>query len=74
MTATGGGFGAGGDGFHTGSLNPGTGGNRDSYDPSEGAAWSQAEYAKETAEDVYGPRKSVLKRMWIALRRSLWGS
>jgi hypothetical protein len=74
MTATGGPQGAGGDGFHTGSLNPGTGGNRDSYDPSQGSAWSQAEYARETLEDVSGPKKSILQRAWIAVRRSLWGS
>jgi hypothetical protein len=73
--ATGGSFGDGGSGgFHTGSLNPGTGGNRDSYDPSQGAAWSQAEYAQETEEEVHGPRRSPLKRIWIAVRRSIWGS
>jgi len=74
MSATGGGLGEGGGGFHTGSLNPGTGGNRDSYDPSQGSAWEQAEYAKHTLEDVTGPKKSPLKRAWLAVRRSIWGS
>jgi hypothetical protein len=38
MSMTGGSAGDGGGGFHTGSLNPGTGGVRDTYDPDQGAA------------------------------------
>jgi hypothetical protein len=60
-------------GFHTGSLHPGTGGVRDSYNPSTGAAWSQAEYAEETLQEVSEPRKPVLSRFWIAVRRLVWG-
>jgi hypothetical protein len=73
MSMTGGSAGDGGGGFHTGSLNPGTGGVRDSYDPDEGATWSQAEYAERTEEEVSGPRKPLLKRVYLAARRLIQG-
>jgi hypothetical protein len=73
MTMTGGSAGAGGDGFHTGSLNPGTGGVRDTYDPDTGAAWSQAEYAERTADEVNGQRKSFAQRVYLKLRSLIQG-
>jgi hypothetical protein len=74
MSMTGGPAGDGtGDGWHTGSLNPGTGGNRDSADIHEGGAWSQAEYAERTAEEVYGPKKPLMKRVYLAARRLIQG-
>jgi hypothetical protein len=73
MTFTGGSAGPGGDGWHTGSLNPGTGGVRDTYDPDEGATWSQAEYAEHTEDEVSGPRKSIFKRVYLAARRLIQG-
>lgn len=60
-------------GYHTGSLHPGTGGVRDSYNPSTGAAWSQAEYAEETLREVREGRKPLLTRIWRAVRRGIWG-
>ena len=70
---TGGSAGPGGDGFHAGSLNPGIGGVRDSYDPDEGAAWSQAEYAQETMDEVNGPRRSLLRRAYLKARSLIQG-
>jgi hypothetical protein len=70
MTST---SGSEGGGWHTGSLNPGTGGVRDSYDPSTGAAWEQAEYAAETEREVREGKKPILTRVWVAIRRSIWG-
>jgi hypothetical protein len=58
---------------HTGSLNPGTGGVRDTYKPSLGSTWSQAEYAAETEKDVHAGRKPLLTRIWVSVRRSIWG-
>ena len=73
MSMTGGSAGDGGGGFHTGSLSPGTGGVRDTYDPDQGAAWSQAEYAERTAEEVAGPRKSFPRRVYLKLRSLIQG-
>ena len=41
-----------GSGWHTGSLNPGTGGVRDTYKPNLGSTGSQADYAAETEREV----------------------
>jgi hypothetical protein len=60
-------------GWHTGSLDPGAGGVRDTYKPDSGSAWSQAEYAKETEEETFAGRKPLLTRLWVAVRRSIWG-
>jgi hypothetical protein len=73
MSMTGGPDGAGGDGWHTGSLNPGTGGDRDTYNPSTGSAWSQAEYAEMTEKEAREGRKPILVRLWLAVRRTVWG-
>ena len=73
MSMTGGSAGDGTGGFHTGSLNPGTGGVRDSYDPDEGATWSQAEYADRTMEEVTAPRRSFPRRVYLKLRSLIQG-
>ena len=73
MSMTGGSAGSGGDGFHTGSLNHGTGGVRDSYAPDEGAAWSQAAYAERTAEEAQAPRKSLARRVFLKVRSLIQG-
>jgi hypothetical protein len=72
VTMTGGQAGPGGDGFHTGSLNPGTGGVRDTYDPDEGATWSQAEYAERTLDDS-APGPSLLRRAYLKARSLIQG-
>ena len=73
MSMTGGSAGDGGGGFHTGSLNPGTGGVRDSYDPDEGATWSQAEYAERTIEEASAPKQSFPRRLYLRLRSLIQG-
>lgn len=61
------------DSWHTGSLNPGTGGVRDTYNPSTGSPWSQAGYAEMTEREARESRKPLLVRLWIAVRRTVWG-
>lgn len=60
-------------GIHTGSLDPGTGGVRDTYNPSEGSIASQAEYTAQLEEDAIVARRGLLARLWTAVRRSVWG-
>ena len=60
--------------YPPGDLNPGTGGVRDTYKPNEGSAWSQAEYAADTEREVREPKKPLLTRIWIRIRRSIWGA
>ena len=73
MSMTGGSAGDGtGGGFHTGSLNPGTGGNRDTYTPEKEAAWAQAEYAQGDAETAV-QRRPLLRRIYLAARRLIQG-
>jgi hypothetical protein len=62
-----------GSGWHTGSLNPGTGGVRDTYKPNLGSTGSQADYAAETEREVAEGKKPLLTRIWTAVRRSIWG-
>jgi hypothetical protein len=62
-----------GPGQPNNSLNPGTGGVRDTYQPSEGEAWSQAEYAEQTEREAREGRKPVYTRVWLAVRRWVWG-
>jgi hypothetical protein len=62
------------DGFHTGSLNPGTGGNRDTYKPNMGSLATQAEYTAELEREAAEGRKPLLIRVWRAVRRSIWGT
>ena len=59
--------------WHTGSVDAGTGGVRDTYKPSTGSAWSQAEYAEMTETEAREGRKPVLRRLWLAIRRTVWG-
>jgi hypothetical protein len=56
----------------TGPVGQG-GWNRDTYKPSLGSTWSQAEYAEMTEEEVRAGRKPFLTRIWLAIRRSVWG-
>lgn len=58
---------------HSGSLNPGTGGVRDTYKPNLGSTSSQAEYAAQTEAEVRAGKKPLLTRIWVAVRRSIWG-
>ena len=72
MDSSSGGDPTGGD-WHTGSLNPGTGGVRDTYNPSTGSTWSQAEYAEMTEREARERRKPILVRLWLVIRRTVWG-
>jgi hypothetical protein len=54
-------------------LDPGTGGVRDTYMPSEGSIASQSGYSDEIEKEELAPKKSLLARMLIAVRRSIWG-
>ena len=58
-------------GWHTGSLNPGTGGVRDGYTPALGTV-AQAEYTEELAQQAATAKKGRLARIRRALRRLLW--
>lgn len=60
-------------GIHTGSLNPGTGGVRDTYKPDPGSTWAQAEYAAATEREVREPHKPLWTRIWVRVRRAIWG-
>jgi hypothetical protein len=62
--------------FSTGRLDPPTRdySERDTYTPNQGASWSQAEYAAQTDQDAREPRKPMLTRILIRIRRSIWGS
>jgi hypothetical protein len=46
---------------------------RDPDEPNVGSTWSQAEYAERTDEDVRAGKKPLLARIWVAVRRSIWG-
>jgi hypothetical protein len=54
-------------------LDNGTGGVRDTYQPDAGSTWSQAEYAEETQREVAAGKRRLLTRIWLAVRRSIWG-
>jgi hypothetical protein len=45
---------------------------RDTSTPS-GSTWAQAEYAEETEEEIRAGRRPLLTRIWVAVRRSIWG-
>lgn len=59
--------------FNTGDLNPGTGGNRDTYNPEAGDRTGQAEYPKELEPEAAEKKKGLLARILGALRRLFWG-
>ena len=46
---------------------------RDTYKPNLGSTSSQAEYAAQTAEGGRAGKKPLLTRIWVAVRRSIWG-
>jgi len=60
-------------GIHTGSLDPGTGGVRDTYKPNLGSIASQAQYTEEIERDARAGKRRLLVRFLTALRRSVWG-
>jgi hypothetical protein len=60
--------------FHTGSLNPGTGGVRDTYDSGLHGTALQAEYTAELQKEATA-RKGILARIGRllgAVRRFIW--
>lgn len=57
-----------GGGWHTGSLDAGTGGVRDGYNP-DLSTLPQAEYAAELEKEAATARKGPLARIGRALRR-----
>ena len=60
-----------GGGWHTGSLNPGTGGVRDGYKPNLGSA-AQAEYSANLEQEAAAAKKGRFGRLRRALRRFFW--
>lgn len=62
------------DGFHTGSMNPGTGGVRDTYKPNMGSLATQAEYTAQLEREAAERKKNLLVRIWRAVRQSVWGT
>jgi hypothetical protein len=58
-------------GWHTGSLDAGTGGVRDGYKPELGSI-AEAEYATELDEEAAAARKGRMARLRRALRRLFW--
>jgi hypothetical protein len=60
-------------GVHTGSLNPGTGGVRDTYQPNLGSLASQAEYTAELEREAAEGKKGPITRLLRAVRRLFWG-
>ena len=59
--------------FHTGSLDAGTGGVRDTYKPNLGSIASQAEYTAELEREAIARKKGLIARLLDALRRLFWG-
>ena len=59
--------------FHTGDLNPGTGGNRDTYNPEAGSRTGEAEYKAELQREADKKPKGFLSRLLSAVRRVIWG-
>lgn len=66
-------FGGGHDGgsFHTGSLDPGTGGNRDSYKVRPDQISDQAEHTAEVERDEAEGQKRLPARLAGRLLRAL---
>jgi len=64
---------SGPDGFHTGSLDPGTGGVRDTYQPNLGSIASQAQYTADLESEAIAGKKGLIARLLGALRRLVWG-
>ena len=64
-------YGNPGGGWHTGSLNPGTGGVRDGYKPNLGSV-AQAEFESDLEQEAATAGKGRFARLRRALRRFLW--
>jgi hypothetical protein len=64
--------------WNTGDPNPGTGGNRDTYNPSHGSVASQAQHTEdlERVAALAGRKglSGVIARFLVALRRIVWGA
>ena len=60
--------------FNTGDLNPGTGGNRDTYNPEVGSRMGEAEYKAELEREAAKKPKGLLARLLRATRRVIWGA
>jgi hypothetical protein len=64
--------------WHTGSLDPGTGGDRDTYNPSHGTIASQAQHTADLErEAAMASKKGIsgfITRFLTRLRRIAWGA
>jgi hypothetical protein len=60
--------------FHTGSLNPGTGGVRDTYDSGLHGTAFQAEYTAELEQEATAKKGLLARigRLLGAVRRFIW--
>jgi hypothetical protein len=59
--------------FHTGELDAGTGGVRDTYKPNLGSIASQAQYTADLEQEAIASKKGLIARWLGALRRLVWG-
>jgi hypothetical protein len=59
--------------FNTGDLNPGTGGNRHTYNPEVGRRTGEAEYKTELEREAAEKPKGLLARLVGGVRRMIWG-
>jgi hypothetical protein len=59
--------------FHTGSLDAGTGGVRDTYKPNLGSIASQAQHTADLEQEAIAGKKGLIVRLLGALRRLFWG-
>jgi hypothetical protein len=55
------------------NLDPGTGGVRDSYKPDLGSIASQSQYSDDIEKEARAPKKGLVTRILLAIRRSVWG-
>lgn len=64
--------------WHTGSLDPGTGGDRDTYNPSRGTIASQAQHTADLERQAAMASKKgisgIITRFLTRLRRIVWGA
>lgn len=63
--------------WNTGSLDPGTGGNRDTYNPSHGSIASQAQHTADLEREATMAGKKgllgLIARLRDAMHRLFWG-
>ena len=57
-----------------GDLNPGTGGNRDTYNAEVSSRTGEAEYKAELEREAAKEPKGLLARLLRAVRRVIWGA